>query len=112
MPNLKAQFDGEYHWWGRSLGNLNFAKGGKVKLADEKKGMRKLVELVRSGISPILLCAEQNPESCHRTVIAEKLAKLIGAQVIHLPLLTAGPTKRVDEQLALSLDPPKRRRKS
>jgi hypothetical protein len=67
--------------------------------------MKKLVELMRSGISPILRCAEALPESCHRTLIAENLAKLItGAQVIHLPLLTASPVERVDEQLALTLD--------
>jgi len=101
LPELKAQFAGEYHWW-RSLGNVNFEKGGKVKLFDERKGMKKLVALMRQGISPILLCAEQSPDACHRTLIAEKLAALTGdAQVIHLPFITDSPTERVDEQLAL-----------
>jgi len=87
------------------LGNVNFVRGGPVKLFDQRKGMKKLVELMRGGISPMLLCAEQNPNSCHRTMIAEKLAALTGdAQVIHLPLLTDSPVKRVEEQLALSLD--------
>jgi len=101
LSDLKAVFAEEYHWWGRSLGNLNF-KGGTVKLADEKKGMKKLVALMRAGIAPILLCAEQSPDSCHRTMIAEKLAALTGdAQVIHLPFITDSPTDRVDEQLPL-----------
>jgi len=103
LPELKAQFAGEYHWC-RSLGNVNFVRGGPVKLFDQRKGMKKLVELMRSGVSPILLCAERDPTGCHRIAIAEKLAKLTGAPVIHLPLLTDSPVKRVDEQLALTLD--------
>jgi len=77
LSDLKAVFAEEYHWWGRSLGDLNF-KGGTVKLADEKKGMKKLVALMRAAgfveseinsfeASPwnLYLVAEREPESIY-----------------------------------------------
>jgi hypothetical protein len=39
------------------------------------------------------------------------VAKVTGATVVHLPLFPTKRVKRMDEQLALTLDPPKPRRK-
>jgi len=100
LSELKTVFADCYHWV-QALGNTNFEKGGKVRLKDEQTGIEGLVKMIRAGESPILLCGERDPSGCHRTVIANLVAKLTDAQVIHLPLPLAGRTEPADEQLGL-----------
>src|SRR5882762_4591587 len=92
LGELKMVFTDRYHWV-QALGNTNFEKGGKVRLKDEKKGIGLLVQMVRAGESPILLCGERDPSGCHRSVIANLVAKLTGATVVHLPISLGIPAE-------------------
>ena len=100
LAELKTVFADRYHWV-QALGNTNFEKGGKVRLKDEKNGIGVLVKMIRAGESPILLCGERDPSGCHRTVIANLVAKLTGATVVHLPLPLADRPGPTEDQLPL-----------
>jgi len=43
-----------------------------------------VADLVRQGRRVCLLCFEAKPEHCHRSIVADALAKLIPASVVHL----------------------------
>jgi len=43
-----------------------------------------VVDLVRQGRRVCLLCFEAKPEHCHRSIVADALAKTIPATVLHL----------------------------
>ena len=45
--------------------------------------LREVAEITQQG-TVLLLCAEMNPDKCHRVDVAEKLAKLVSLQVKHL----------------------------
>jgi uncharacterized protein (DUF488 family) len=34
--------------------------------------------------TPALLCVERDPEACHRSLIAERLAEADGARIVHI----------------------------
>ncbi|MBE9185029.1 DUF488 domain-containing protein [Microcoleus sp. LEGE 07076] len=48
-----------------------------------KAALREVAEITQQG-TVLLLCAEMNPEKCHRVDVAEKLAKLVSLPVRHL----------------------------
>src|SRR6476620_11670242 len=43
-----------------------------------------VADLVRQGRRVCLLCFEEKPEHCHRSIVADAPAKLIPASVVHL----------------------------
>ena len=45
--------------------------------------LREVAEITQQG-TVLLLCAEMNPDKCHRVDVAEKLAKLVSLPVKHL----------------------------
>lgn len=49
-----------------------------------KAALGEVAEITQQG-TVLLLCAEMNPEKCHRVEVAEKLAKLVSLPVKHLP---------------------------
>lgn len=102
LPELKARFADQYHWV-RALGNTNFEKGGRIKLLDAKKGLRRVLDVLADGAVPLLLCAERNPWICHRRTIAEMVAEQVGARIVHLPLLRLDRNEQVAEQLDFDL---------
>src|SRR6476469_5282693 len=48
-----------------------------------KAALREVAEITQQG-TVLLLCAEMNPDKCHRVDVAEKLAKLVSLPVKHL----------------------------
>ena len=64
---------GHDYIWLSELGNCG---NGKVQLVNEPMGMMALENLVRRSRLPVvLLCAERLSQSCHRRVVADKLAE-------------------------------------
>jgi len=86
-----------YHWAGRHLGGLRTVRadsphvaleGGLRGFADHmesepfKKAAAQLIRIAASSPTTIL-CAEREPENCHRSLISDYLL-LQGLRVIHL----------------------------
>lgn len=46
--------------------------------------LRSIAKRVARGEDILLLCAEADPERCHRRAVAKCLAELTGAEVVHL----------------------------
>ena len=51
---------------------------------DAQAELHELAELVEGGRRVCLLCFEADPAHCHRTLVAEALAKLVPVRVQHL----------------------------
>lgn len=63
---------GHDYIWLRQLGNIN--RNGEVRLVDETVGIWALaLQIRRSALPIVLLCAERLGRGCHRSVVAEKL---------------------------------------
>lgn len=86
-----------YHWAGRQLGGMRTPRAdsphvaleeGRRGFADHmdtdvfRKGVAQLQHLAARGVCA-LLCAERDPDNCHRALIADYLT-LQGARVVHL----------------------------
>jgi len=81
---LQAMFGAAYrHIY--ALGNENYkaGAGAPVKLVNEQGGLAQAREILAAQ-PLILLCYEADPATCHRTYIAERLAEMTGAAVVHL----------------------------
>jgi uncharacterized protein (DUF488 family) len=39
---------------------------------------------VPDAVTPALMCVERDPEACHRSLVADRAAAELGAQVVHL----------------------------
>jgi uncharacterized protein (DUF488 family) len=66
----------------QSLGNINYRNGGPITLLDEARGIARLVDTLESGLDAIVLCACKNLSTCHRNVVAAKIAAR-GFAVVH-----------------------------
>ena len=63
-----------------ALGNLNF-RGGPIALVDETAGLEQVRALLSTD--PIaLICVCADPQSCHRTVVTDRLAAE-GYPIVH-----------------------------
>lgn len=87
-----------YHWAGRQLGGMRRPRAGSLHTALAEDGLRgyadhmetdafqtaatQLVRLAARAPTAIL-CAEREPEHCHRSLIADYLT-LQGVRVVHL----------------------------
>ena len=49
-----------------------------------RKGMRKVENGIQQGYSPVLMCAEKNPITCHRAIMVARPFKEAGYRVIHI----------------------------
>jgi uncharacterized protein (DUF488 family) len=66
-----------------ALGNRNY-KGGPIALVDEAQGLERVRALLATG--PIaLLCVCASAQTCHRTVVTDRLA-LEGFRIVHARL--------------------------
>jgi uncharacterized protein (DUF488 family) len=45
---------------------------------------KRLAEELAPFQVPVLFCVERSPESCHRSLVAPELARLLGAEVVNL----------------------------
>ena len=66
------------------LGNLNYANGGPIKLANPAQALDRLRPILAER-SIILLCACYDWQRCHRLTAATFLADELGCEVEHLP---------------------------
>jgi uncharacterized protein (DUF488 family) len=65
---------------GNTSGNQKWIPTNQKKA---KAALREVAEITQQG-TVLLLCAEMNPDKCHRVDVAEKLAKLVSLPVKHL----------------------------
>lgn len=67
-----------YCWLGYCLGNRNY-RGGPIDLADEALGLNVLAEMCLMNTKPpVLMCACETFETCHRRTIIERLTERLG----------------------------------
>ncbi|MEP6755181.1 MAG: DUF488 family protein [Chthonomonadales bacterium] len=72
VRELKALIGARYHWCG-ALGNVNY-QGGEIQIFDSGEGMdyvEAVMELHSEDV--LLLCACEERNSCHRTVVGKML---------------------------------------
>jgi len=74
----------------RGLGNTNY-RGGEIVLHDWDGGLKELQALTSGGRAVVLMCACADVNVCHRKVVAERLAELWSAEVVHLTPADAAP---------------------
>ena len=51
---------------------------------EAQEQLAQVADLVRQGRRVCLLCFEAKPEHCHRSIVADALARIIPATVVHL----------------------------
>lgn len=58
----------------------------KAYLGSQQESLQQAAELI-SGQPACLMCVEQRPNECHRSIVAEAIAEMLGKQLIikHLP---------------------------
>ena len=70
------------------LGNENYQSGdpSKIEIADFDTGRQKLGRVYRKRRPEtlVLLCGCKNPQRCHRSVVAARLAERKGLDITHL----------------------------
>jgi uncharacterized protein (DUF488 family) len=60
----------------QSLGNVNYKSDtAPVELADQDKGLDALMKLASKGFEPVLMCACERYEQCHRSHVVEVLGE-------------------------------------
>lgn len=88
---------------------LGVGKRSRVELAPEYRerylrevlshvDLEPIVEEMPAEAVAALMCVERDPEACHRSLIAERLAAQHGVSVIHLRPRPAAPTLGVDDR--------------
>lgn len=78
-----AAFYGTNYFHQPALGNLNYATGGPIKLANPERAADVIGRTLKH-CSIALLCGCRDVHACHRKVAAEFLAERLGAPVEHL----------------------------
>jgi uncharacterized protein (DUF488 family) len=81
------------YYWLSDFGNVNYKSNGPIAIADFDKGVERLGPLRTAGKAVVLLCGCADINTCHRKILAERLAQRWGAEVVHLtpPPKTAKP---------------------
>lgn len=79
---LAALLGSAYHHL-PDLGNVNYANGGPINLANPMRAVERVRRWLIQG-PVILLCACANWQTCHRREAADFLSEHTGAQVVHL----------------------------
>lgn len=68
-----------------AFGNINYRlAGAPIEIRDYERGREEIRPLIEAGTPLVLLCCCANVETCHRKVVAEKLAADFGLEVNHL----------------------------
>ncbi len=74
---------GSWYGWEPMLGNINYANGGPIVLAQPDRALAHLAPwLTRQPI--LLLCQCREYRTCHRRVAADYLSERLGTSVVHL----------------------------
>ncbi|MBV9228055.1 MAG: hypothetical protein JOZ18_01990 [Chloroflexi bacterium] len=68
---LRARYGGKYHYTGLYLGNVNYDRGGPMRIAEPYEGTNVLLLYLRLGFNLVLLCGCLSYERCHRSVLVE-----------------------------------------
>ena len=76
----------------RGFGNINY-RGGEIVLQDWAGWLQETLAIISAGRSVVLMCACEDVAVCHRKVVAERLAALEGADVVHLTPADAKPSQ-------------------
>jgi len=93
-----AEILGGRYVWLRGFGNVNY-RGGPMELADFDGAAQELEQ--RRGDGPgnvLLMCACRDVGSCHRRLVAERLAERWGVAVAHLEPPRGGGGEKVPRQ--------------
>ena len=68
----------------RAFGNTNYNNGGPIQIADFRSGCQQVRAMLEKH-AVILMCVCQDWEECHRRIVADQLATVLGVEVEHLP---------------------------
>jgi uncharacterized protein (DUF488 family) len=83
-----------YRWAGKQFGNRAYKDpAGRIELADYEAGKAVVEAIIASGKSVILMCGCKDLATCHRKVVAERLAADLGLEAEHLRAVALEPTK-------------------
>ncbi len=63
---------------------LRHIYGRQLETPEAQHDLAHLAGLLRAGERPCLLCLERQPHHCHRSMIAERMAGMLGCEVEHL----------------------------
>jgi len=110
---LRRRFGERYRWTGETLGNVNYARGGPIRLADPARGIADVIQCLREGHALILLCGCREYTSCHRRLIVERLVEQFpAATIIHPEALPApGTIKSLAAAKNIPTDGPRKKPK-
>ena len=75
---------GEWYYWLSDFGNVNYKNGGPIQVVNFDQGAIRLGILKDAGKAVVLLCGCPDVNTCHRKVLAERLAQRWGAEVEHV----------------------------
>lgn len=80
-PAFKARL-GESYLWLHAFGNINYRLPiEQAKLVDYDAGKKVVAEILATGRPVILMCGCADLATCHRRIVAERLASDLGVQV-------------------------------
>ena len=74
-PQLEKNLKDKYLWipeLGNKTRDIN-----NIQLADEEKGLQKLLELAKKHEHIVLLCTEKKDDECHRSYVRNRLLELM-----------------------------------
>jgi uncharacterized protein (DUF488 family) len=93
---------GDRYYWLSDFGNVNYKNGGPITIANFDKGVERLVPVKATGKAVVLLCGCADINTCHRKVLAERLAERWGAEVVHItppPKVKTSPVSQLPKSL-------------
>lgn len=74
-----------------SLGNVNHANGGEIRLANAAQGIPFLLDGLHKGYTLIVMCTCQSFEQCHRRIVVDLVKAALPEVEIVLDEATQGP---------------------
>lgn len=83
---LEQRYGDRYQWWGEYLGNVNYrSHGAAFKLVNEEPALQQLQGYLEQGWHVILLCACEQHDQCHRSLITHLLSERLPALKVVQP---------------------------
>lgn len=85
QPDMRYALGSGYYYSVCALGNVNYRQhDAPIKLADPKAGIEIIRKVMEDFKSVILVCYEEAPADCHRSIVATLLSEALGYPVEHL----------------------------
>ena len=99
-PALRSRLEmlGVDYVWMPEFGNVNYKTPARpIMLKDPNAGCKKLRKLTENGSAVILLCACPKASECHRTRVAEGMARRFGSKIRHQDIAIQDRSTKVED---------------